>query len=282
MPAPKLPDDIPEAVRRALAEDVGAGDLTAALIASGSNAEARVITREDAVLCGAAWFDEVFRQVDDRIRVAWQAKDGDALRAGEMLCRVTGPARGLLTGERVALNFLQLLSGTATRTHQYVEAVRGTRTIILDTRKTIPGLRRAQKYAVACGGGQNHRMGLYDAILIKENHIAAAGSITAAHEAARRSAPRGTSVEIEVENIEQLREALAAGADRLLLDNFSVEQLKAAVTETRARAKLEASGGIDLSNIRAFAETGVDFISVGDITKNVRAVDLSMRFTRRS
>jgi nicotinate-nucleotide pyrophosphorylase (carboxylating) len=282
MSAPKLPDDVTETVRRALAEDVGPGDLTAALIPSSARAEAQVITREDAVLCGTAWFDEVFRQVDDRIRVVWLIKDGDAIRSGQALCRTTGPARSLLTGERVSLNFLQLLSGTATRTRQYVDAVRGTKTIILDTRKTIPGLRRAQKYAVACGGGQNHRMGLYDAILIKENHIAAAGSVTAALEAARHSAPKGISVEIEVENIGQLREALAAGADRLLLDNFSVEELKDAVTETRARAKLEASGGIDLSNIRAFAETGVDFISIGDITKNVRALDLSMRFVHAS
>jgi nicotinate-nucleotide pyrophosphorylase (carboxylating) len=282
MSAPKLPDDVTETVRRALAEDVGPGDLTAALIPSSARAEAQVITREDAVLCGTAWFDEVFRQVDDRIRVVWLIKDGDAIRSGQALCRTTGPARSLLTGERVSLNFLQLLSGTATRTRQYVDAVRGTKTIILDTRKTIPGLRRAQKYAVACGGGQNHRMGLYDAILIKENHIAAAGSVTAALEAARHSAPKGISVEIEVENIGQLREALAASADRLLLDNFSVEELKDAVTETRARAKLEASGGIDLSNIRAFAETGVDFISIGDITKNVRALDLSMRFVHAS
>ncbi|MBI3777754.1 MAG: carboxylating nicotinate-nucleotide diphosphorylase [Gammaproteobacteria bacterium] len=278
----KLPDDISETVHRALVEDVGAGDLTATLIAADTSAEAQIITRENAVLCGAAWFDEVFRQVDDRIRVAWHVRDGDAIRAGQTLCRVTGPARGLLTGERAALNFLQLLSGTATRARQYVDAVRGTKTIVLDTRKTVPGLRRAQKYAVACGGGQNHRMGLYDAILIKENHIAAAGSIAAALVAARHSAPKGVSIEIEVENIEQLREALAAGADRLLLDNFSVVDLKSAVAETRGRAKLEASGGIDLSNIRAFAETGVDFISIGDITKNVRAVDLSMRFVHPS
>jgi len=282
MSTPKLPNDVIETVRRALAEDVGPGDLTAALTPADARAEAQVITREDAVLCGTAWFDEVFRQVDKRIRIVWLVKDGDVMRAGQTLCNASGPARGLLTGERVALNFLQLLSGTATRAHQYVEAVRGTKTIVLDTRKTVPGLRRAQKYAVACGGAQNHRMGLYDAILIKENHIAAAGSITAALEAARHSAPKGISVEIEVENIGQLREALAAGADRLLLDNFSVEELKAAVTETRARAKLEASGGIDLSNIRAFAETGVDFISVGNMTKNVRAVDLSMRFAHAS
>ena len=282
MSTPKLPDDVTETVRRALAEDVGAGDLTAALIPADARAEAQVITREDAVLCGTAWFDEVFRQVDKRIRVVWLIKDGDAMRAGQMLCNASGPARGLLTGERTALNFLQLLSGTATRTRQYVELVRGTKTIVLDTRKTVPGLRRAQKYAVACGGGQNHRQGLYDAILIKENHVTAAGSITAALEAARDSAPKGISVEIEVENIGQLREALAAGADRLLLDNFDAEELKAAVAETRGRAKLEASGGIDLSNIRAYAETGVNYISIGDMTKTVKAVDLSMRFAHAS
>jgi len=278
----KLPDDVSETVRRALAEDVGPGDLTAALIPAEARAEAQVITRENAVLCGTAWFDEVFHQVDKRIRVVWLIKDGDAVRAGQVLCSASGPARGLLTGERTALNFLQLLSGTATRTRQYVDAVRGTKTIILDTRKTVPGQRRAQKYAVACGGGQNHRMGLYDAILIKENHIAAAGSITAALAVARNSAPRDVSIEIEVENIGQLREALAANADRLLLDNFSVEELKVAVDETRGQAKLEASGGIDLSNIRAFAETGVDYISIGDMTKTVKAVDLSMRFVHSS
>jgi nicotinate-nucleotide pyrophosphorylase (carboxylating) len=277
-----IQNDITETVRRALAEDVGPGDLTVALIPADARAEAQVITREDAVLCGTAWFDEVFRQVDKRIRVVWRAKDGEAIHAGQKLCTVTGPARGLLTGERTALNFLQLLSGTATRARQYVDAVRGTKTIILDTRKTVPGLRRAQKYAVTCGGGHNHRMGLYDAILIKENHIAAAGSITAALEAARNSTPRDVSIEIEVENIGQLREALAANADRLLLDNFSVEELKVAVTETRGRAKLEASGGIDLSNIRAFAETGVDYISIGDMTKTVKAMDLSMRFAHAS
>jgi nicotinate-nucleotide pyrophosphorylase (carboxylating) len=278
MPAPALPVDVAENVRRALAEDVGAGDLTAGLISPQAQAEARVITREDAVLCGAAWFDEVFRQLDGRVRIAWHAKDGDAVRAGQTLCELRGPARALLTGERTALNFLQLLCGTATRARQYAEAVRGTRAAVLDTRKTVPGLRRAQKYAVACGGGKNHRLGLYDGILIKENHIAAAGSVTAALDAARRATPPGVPVEIEVENLEQLREALAAGADHLLLDNFSVADLKAAVAETRGRAKLEASGGVGLSGLRAIAETGVDYISVGEITKNVRALDLSMRF----
>ena len=278
MPAPKLPADVAEDVRRALAEDVGTGDLTAGLVSPQARAEARVITREDAVLCGTAWFDEVFRQLDGRIRIEWHAQDGDPVRAGQALCELRGPARALLTGERTALNFLQLLCGTATLAQRYAEAVRGTRAVILDTRKTVPGLRRAQKYAVACGGGRNHRLGLYDAILIKENHIAAAGSVTAALAAARRGAAPGVPVEIEVENLIQLRAALAAGADRLLLDNFSVVDLKAAVAETRGRAKLEASGGVSLSSIRAIAETGVDYISVGEITKSIRAVDLSMRF----
>jgi nicotinate-nucleotide pyrophosphorylase (carboxylating) len=273
-----LPDDIHETVRRALTEDVGQGDLTAALISAETQAEAQVVTREQAILCGTAWFDEVFRQVDKRISVAWNARDGDTIRPDQILCALRGPARALLTGERSALNFLQLLSGTATQARKYVDAVRGTRAVILDTRKTIPGLRRAQKYAVTCGGGQNHRMGLYDAILIKENHIAAAGSIAAALRAAKDSAPSGVTVEIEVENLEQLREALNSGAKRILLDNFSVEELKEAVREASGRAKLEASGGVDLANVRAVAETGVDFISIGGITKNVEAVDLSLRF----
>jgi nicotinate-nucleotide pyrophosphorylase (carboxylating) len=278
MAAPKLPDDITETVQRALAEDVGPGDLTAALIPAGTQAVAEVVTRVAAVLCGTAWFDEVFRQVDKRVSVTWSAHDGDAIRAGQILCTLRGPARALLTGERSALNFLQLLSGTATLARKYVDAVRGTRAVILDTRKTIPGLRRAQKYAVTCGGGQNHRLGLYDAILIKENHIAAAGSIAAALRAAKDSAPSGVTVEIEVETLEQLREALNSGAKRILLDNFNVEELKAAVLEARGRAKLEASGGIHPGNIRGVAEAGVDFISIGDITKNVVAVDLSLRF----
>ncbi|MCR4347972.1 MAG: carboxylating nicotinate-nucleotide diphosphorylase [Sulfuricaulis sp.] len=278
MPAPNLPDDITEMVHRALAEDVGTGDLTAALIPADTQSEAQLVTRVQAILCGMAWFDEVFHQVDKRISVTWNVRDGDAIRAEQTLCTLHGPARALLTGERTALNFLQLLSGTATQTRQYVDALRGTRAVILDTRKTLPGLRRAQKYAVACGGGQNHRMGLYDAILIKENHIAAAGSIASALRSAKASAPSDVTVEIEVENLAQLRDALQAGATRILLDNFSVEELRTAVQETRGRAKLEASGGINLSNIRAIAETGVDFISIGDITKNVEAVDLSMRF----
>lgn len=270
-------DDIAEIVRRALAEDVGTGDLTAALLPARERAQAQVITREDAVLCGTAWFEETFRQLDRDFRVDWRVRDGEPAPAGQILCTVRGPVRALVTGERTALNFLQLLSGTATVTRRYVEAVAGTGAVILDTRKTVPGLRRAQKYAVRCGGGQNHRMGLYDAILIKENHIAAAGSVTAAVTAARRAAPDGTVVEVEVENIEQLREALAAGADRLLLDNFGLKRLREAVQETQGRARLEASGGITLENVRAVAETGVDYISIGSLTKHVRAVDLSMR-----
>jgi len=277
-----LPDDISQTVQRALTEDIGHGDLTANLIAPEAYAKAQVITREDAILCGTAWFDEVFHEVDKRLQITWHATDGEAIRAGQVLCVLEGPARGLLTGERTALNFLQLLCGTATLTQRYVEAIRGTGATILDTRKTVPGLRRAQKYAVTCGGGQNHRMGLYDAILIKENHIAAAGSVAAALQQARNTAPENTPIEIEVENMEQLREALAAGANHLLLDNFTPDKLREAVRETSGRAKLEASGGIRLENIRAIAETGVNFISVGGLTKDVRAVDLSLRILERS
>ena len=272
-------EEIAADARRAIAEDVGPGDLTAALIPAATRAAAPVITRADGGPCGTAWFDEVFRQLDKTIRVAWRARDGDLLRAGQTLCELEGPARALLTGERTALNFVQTLSGVATRTRRYVEAVRGTRAVILDTRKTLPGLRQAQKYAVRCGGGQNHRLGLYDAILIKENHIRAAGSIAAALQAARQGALPGVNVEIEVENPEQLREALAAGATRLLLDNFDPAALRAAVMETRGRATLEASGGITLENVRAVAATGVDYISVGDLTKNIKALDLSLRLT---
>jgi nicotinate-nucleotide pyrophosphorylase (carboxylating) len=230
------------------------------------------------VLCGTAWFDEVFRQLDERIAITWQAQDGDRMRAGQTLCRLHGPARAVLSGERMALNFLQLLSGVATQTRRYADAVHGTRATILDTRKTVPGLRKAQKYAVTCGGGKNHRLGLFDGVLIKENHILAAGSIARAVQQARTSTPQGIPIEIEVEDLQQLREALAAGANSLLLDNFDLDALRKAVDYTRGRATLEASGGITLENVRAIAETGVDFVSVGVLTKNVRAVDLSMRF----
>ena len=264
-------------VARALAEDVGSGDLTADLLSAEGQGKASVIVREAAVLCGQAWFDEVYRQVDPRVRVEWLAADGDAVEAGQTLCRLQGPVRALFTGERSALNFLQLLSGTATTARRYVEAVAGTKARILDTRKTIPGLRLAQKYAVRCGGASNHRLGLYDAILIKENHIYAAGSIRNALEAARRLHPN-VPTEIEVENLEQLEEALAAGARQILLDNFDLAELRQAVAITNSRATLEASGNIGLDNLRQVAETGVDFISIGSLTKHVRAIDLSMRF----
>lgn len=278
-PAPPPAALIADDVRRALAEDLGDGDRTAALVPD-APAAAALIAREDAILCGTAWFDEVFRQLDARIRVHWLRHDGERVAADESLCRLEGPARAILSGERAALNFLQTLSGTATTTARHVGAVHGTRAAILDTRKTLPGLRRAQKYAVACGGGHNHRMGLYDAVLIKENHIAAAGSVGAALKAARAAAGAGVPVEIEVENLAQLREALEHGATRILLDNFNLEALRGAVRETAGRARLEASGGVDLDNLRSIAETGVDFISIGGLTKHLRAVDLSLRFER--
>lgn len=271
------PPVIHDDVVRALAEDIGSGDITAPLIPATLQAQAEVISREEAVACGTAWFDGVFQTLDPQVRIAWQVRDGDTVTPGQTLCTLTGPARALLSGERTALNFLQTLSGTATRARRYAAAVTGTGVKVLDTRKTLPGLRAAQKYAVRCGGGFNHRMGLYDAVLIKENHILAAGSITRAVTAARRGA-RGKTVEVEVETLEELQEALAAAADIILLDNFSIEDLTQAVAVSRTRAKLEASGGITLDNIRRIAETGVDYISVGAMTKDVQAVDLSMRF----
>lgn len=274
---PELIADRVDAVRRALAEDMGSGDRTAAL-APTRDAHAELLVREAAVLCGTEWFDEVFRQCDPRVAVDWLHQDGDRVSADTVLCRLNGPARALLSGERTALNFLQTLSGTATATAQAVDLVRGTRAKILDTRKTIPGLRRAQKYAVTCGGGHNHRLGLYDAVLIKENHIAAAGSIHAALTQAQRATPEGMLIEIEVETLDQLHEALAAGATRLLLDNFPLPRLQEAVRITAGRAQLEASGGINPENIRAVAATGVDFISLGGLTKHLHAIDLSLRF----
>lgn len=277
--SPMLPPQISieDDVRRALAEDVGSGDLTASLVPD-TTAHAELVTRDDAVLSGTAWADEVFRQLDKRVRTTWLKRDGERIAVGSVIARLEGPARTLLTGERAALNFLQTLSGTATLTALYVDAVRGTHTKVLDTRKTLPGLRHAQKYAVVCGGGHNHRLGLYDAVLIKENHLAAAGSITNAFAQVRATVAADILIEIEVENIDQLHEALNAGATRVLLDNFDLEQLTAAVLETAGRATLEASGGITLDNIRAIAETGVDFISVGSLTKHLRAIDLSLRF----
>jgi len=264
-------------VRAALAEDVGEGDRTAALIPADAPGRAHVLSREASVLSGTAWVDEVFRQLDPTVVVDWLVRDADAIAPGQTLCRLSGPARSLLTGERTALNFLQTLSGTATLARRWADAVAGTKARILDTRKTIPGLRLAQKYAVTCGGCHNHRIGLYDAVLIKENHIAAAGSITAALRAAQREAA-GLEIEIEVETLEQLREALVAGARRILLDNFPLERLREAVAIAAGRARLEASGGVTPGTVRAIAETGVDDISVGALTKDVRAIDLSMRF----
>lgn len=278
--SPTLPsrDTIEGDVRRALAEDIGSGDVTADLLPSGAQARARVITREAAVLCGKAWFDECFRQLDAAVRIEWQAADGDRVAAGSVLCRIEGAARTLVTAERTALNFLQTLSGTATATAAYVDAARGTRTTVLDTRKTLPGLRAAQKYAVRIGGGRNHRIGLFDAVLIKENHIAAAGSIAAAVQRARALHP-GLLVETEVENFAELREALAAGADRIMLDEFELHELAQAVTEVGGRVPLEVSGSVALDRVRAIAETGVDFVSIGALTKHVRAIDLSMRIS---
>ena len=279
------PDDatragIPGQVAAALAEDVGAGDLTAQLIDPADTLAATVVCREEAVLCGTAWAEEVFRQIDPRVALRWHARDGDALSPQALLCELSGPSRALLTGERSALNFLQLLCATASATRRFVDAVAGTSATILDTRKTLPGLRLAQKYAVRCGGGSNHRTGLYDGILIKENHIAAAGSITAAVQAAHANRPPGVFVEVEVETLAELEEALAAGADYLLLYNFSLSLMRDAVSLTGGRARLEASGGVTLDAVRAIAATGVDCISVGALTKDVAAVDLSMRFSR--
>lgn len=271
------PAYVSQTVSTALREDVGSGDLTAQLIPADRTARATVITREDAVLCGTAWFDEVFRQIDARVRVTWSARDADRVRADQQLCTLEGPARALLTGERTALNFLQMLSATATVTRKYVDAVAGTKCRILDTRKTIPGLRVAQKYAVRCGGGTNHRIGLFDAILVKENHIAAAGSIANAVAESRRLNSK-VLLEVEVESLTQLREALDARVDRVLPDNFSLDQMREAVQIAGGRTELEASGNMSLETVRAVAETGVDFISVGGLTKHVRAVDLSMRF----
>lgn len=272
-----LEEPLLRSVREALSEDIGTGDITAALIPADEVATAMVISRESAVLCGMAWFNAVFAELDTGITVDWTTRDGDALRAGQTLCTLHGPAAHILTGERTALNYLQTLSGTATLARRYAEAVTGLAVKVLDTRKTLPGLRQAQKYAVRVGGCHNHRMGLYDGILIKENHIASAGSIERAVRFARAAGP-GLPVEVEVENEAQIVEALAAAADILLLDNFTPEKLIKAVRLVDGRARLEASGGVTLENIRDIAQTGVDYISIGALTKNLHAVDLSMRF----
>ncbi len=278
-----VPSDLLLQVERALAEDVGSGDLTAVLIPGDRQGRATVITREAAVLCGVPYVDASFRQVDARVQVSWAAQEGAAVAANQVLFTVTGPARALLTGERTALNFLQLLSGTATTAHAYAALVEGTGCRVLDTRKTLPGLRTAQKYAVRVGGGHNHRIGLFDGILIKENHIMAAGSIADAV-ARARAGGADVPVEVEVESLDELRQAIGARADIAMLDDFSLEDMRAAVAMTRGALhplKLEASGGVTKDTIRTIALTGVDYVSVGSLTKHVHAVDLSMRFEWR-
>lgn len=277
-----LTEEIERNVAQALAEDVGTGDLTANLVPYDEIAAASVISREEAVLCGSEWFEACFRQLEPQVEVRWHALEGETVEAGQQLCEVKGNTRALLTGERTALNFLQLLSAVATQTRRYVTAIYGTGAVIVDTRKTLPGLRLAQKYAVKRGGGTNHRIGLYDGILIKENHIMAAGGIKPALRAARKIAAGGIFIQIEVETLEDLRAALNAGATLILLDNFDLEELREAVVLnarlTNKGAVLEASGGITLDNVRAVAKTGVDRISIGGLTKDIKAIDLSMRF----
>ena len=272
-----LKQDLEISVSRALEEDIGSGDITAALIPEEQWAKAQVIVREDAVICGQDWVTEVFRQVDPDVIVSWKVEDGDQVNANQQLFTLEGKARSLLTGERCALNFLQTLSGTATRSHYYANLVKGTSVKLLDTRKTLPGLRNAQKYAVSCGGCYNHRIGLYDAFLIKENHIAACGSIAQAVAQARSNEP-DKPVEVEVENLDEFQQALKAQADTIMLDNFSLIDMRTAVETSRGSTKLEASGGITNETLRNYAETGVDFISIGALTKDCQSVDLSMRF----
>ncbi|RMV50118.1 Quinolinate phosphoribosyltransferase [Pseudomonas syringae pv. helianthi] len=273
-----LTAEIEANVRRALLEDVGSGDITAQLIPAERLAKATIISRDAAVIAGTAWVDTVFRQLDPRVAVHWQVSDGDRVSPNQTLFHVEGPARSLLTGERSALNFLQMLSGVATRAQYFADMVAGTQVKLLDTRKTLPGLRMAQKYAVTCGGCHNHRIGLYDAFLIKENHIAACGGIAQAVEAAHRIAP-GKPVEVEVESLSELKQALDAGADIIMLDELSLDDMREAVRLTAGRARLEASGGINDNTLRVIAETGVDYISIGAMTKDVKAVDLSMRLS---
>ncbi len=275
----ELPADLASQVEAALREDLGSGDVTAALVPAAQQVRGALITREAAVLCGRAWAEETFRRLDARVRITWRAADGERLAADQEIFAIAGPARPVLSGERTALNFLQLLSGTATATRRFVDAVAGTPCRILDTRKTLPGLRSAQKYAVRCGGGENHRMGLYDRVLIKENHIAAAGSLAGAIAQARRAAA-GLSVEVEVESLAELEQALSARPDIVMLDDFSLADLRSSVELNAARGtpvKLEASGSVSLESVREIAATGVDYISIGALTKHVRAVDLSMR-----
>lgn len=272
-----LDEDLLQSVRHALNEDVGSGDITTALIPEGQTAVAEVICREDAILCGMAWFNAVFSELDTAVKIDWLATDGEQITQNQVLCKLRGPAAAILTGERTALNFLQTLSGTATLARQYADAVDDLPVRILDTRKTLPGLRRAQKYAVRTGGCHNHRHGLFDGILIKENHIRAAGSIHQAVTTARASNSQ-LPVEVEVETLDEVQAAIDAGADSLLLDNFSVDALRAAVDRAAGQTRLEASGNVSLETLHEIAATGVDFISIGALTKNVHAIDLSMIF----
>jgi nicotinate-nucleotide pyrophosphorylase (carboxylating) len=274
--APPDPADVASDVARALAEDIGSGDVSAALIPAGAIAQASILTREDMVLAGLPWADTVFRTLDPEVHVDWRHRDGERVAAGSILCELQGRARALLSGERTALNFLQTLSATATVTSRFVAALAGTGTRVLDTRKTLPGLRRAQKYAVRAGGGVNHRMGLYDAVLIKENHIAAAGGIAQAIAAARAQSP-GLMVEIEVESLAEYRQALAARPDRIMLDELPPDELREAIAGRADGIELELSGGVDLDRITAIGQLGVDYVSVGALTKHIRAIDLSMR-----
>ncbi|MGE0483264.1 MAG: carboxylating nicotinate-nucleotide diphosphorylase [Gammaproteobacteria bacterium] len=273
---PRPPADLDRQVRAALEEDLGSGDVTATLIPATREAIAQLVCREDAVLAGRPWFDRVFALLDPAVVITWHQDDGSLVRAGSVVCELSGPARAIVTGERTALNFLQTLSGTATATQRHAAALGDSPTRILDTRKTLPGLRTAQKYAVRCGGGLNHRMGLYDAVLIKENHIAAAGSVAAAIGAIRAAHP-GLPIEIEVESPAELEQAIAAGADMVLLDNFGADDLEAAVRRARGHVKTEISGGVELDRLGALARVGADFISVGALTKHVRAIDFSLR-----
>ncbi len=272
-----MPRSLHSDVKKALDEDLGSGDISAFAIAPQARSRAELLCREDALLCGCDWFDESFRQIDADCRIQWLAQEGDSLRPGQVVCRISGPARALLSAERTALNFLQTLSGTATTTRRFVERIEGTGCRLLDTRKTLPGLRLAQKYAVRCGGGLNHRIGLYDAFLLKENHLVAAGGIAPAVRTARALDAKKL-LEVEVENLEELHQAREAGVDRILLDNFSLPQLREAVRIVDGAIELEASGNITEANIRAVAETGVDYISIGALTKHLRAIDFSMRF----
>ncbi|UQB41439.1 carboxylating nicotinate-nucleotide diphosphorylase [Thiomicrospira microaerophila] len=269
--------DLIQNVRQGLAEDLGEADLTAELIPIETQAQASVIVREDAIVCGQPWFNEVFRQLDPSVRINWTCQDGDPVKANQPLCEIEGAARSILTAERTALNFLQTLSATATSTAQYVAALASSKTQLLDTRKTLPGLRLAQKYAVKCGGGHNHRFGLYDAILIKENHIIACGGLSKAVQRAKQQNPN-VNVEVETENLNELKQALNAKADIIMLDNFNIDMIKQAVQINQGQAKLEVSGNVELDQLAILGTTGVDFISTGAITKHIKAIDLSMRF----